>query len=62
MAWANFFLSNVPSSKEHVMSKLFYFISFKWVKDFRIGCKRRKEKKRMEYCEKRWEMKLRGLR
>jgi len=44
------------------MNKLFYFASFKWVKDLRKAYKIRKDRKRTEYQEKRWEMKLRGLR
>jgi len=52
----------MPPLKEQVMSRLFYFISFRWVKDLRTAYKIRKDKKRTAYCEKRWEMKLRGLR
>ncbi len=53
---------NVPSSKEFVMNKLFYFVSFKWVKDLRKAYKIKQDRKRTAHQEKRWEMKLRGLR
>jgi len=43
------------------MDKVFYLISFKWAKDFRAANKKRKDRKRIAYSEKRWEMKLKGL-
>lgn len=46
----------------YVMGKLFYCLSFKWIKDLKAARKQRKDRKRIAYCEKRWEMKLRGLR
>ena len=57
-----FSIYNVPSSKEQTMDTLFYLITLKWIKDLRIARKKKKDKKRTAYCEKRWEMKLRGLR
>jgi len=44
------------------MGKLFYLISFRWVKDLGIAYKKRRDRKRTEYCEKRCDMKLKGLR
>jgi len=53
---------NVSPLKEYVMNKLLYFVSFKWVKELRKAYKIKQDRKRTAYQEKRWEMKLRGLR
>jgi len=57
-----FFLLYVLSLKEQNMDKLLYLVSFKWVKDLRIAHRKKCDRKRIAYCEKRWDKKLRGLR
>lgn len=59
---SKFFLFNIPLLKENAMSKLFDIVSLKWVKNLKIAYKRRQERKKIAYFEKRWDMKLRGLR
>ena len=44
------------------MSKLFNIVSLTWIKNLKIAYKKRKDRKRINYYEKRWDMKLRGLR
>ena len=62
MAWANFsFMYIVPLSKVRTMLKISQFFLFKWICDLWGIYKIHKERKRTAYCEKRWEMKLRGL-
>jgi hypothetical protein len=61
VTWANFSIYKVLPLKEFAMNKLFYYISLIWLKNLREASKRRKERKKTEYYEKKWDMKLRGI-
>jgi hypothetical protein len=56
------FSINIPSLRGLIVSTLKRFIVLRWLLDLRTAYIRRKQRKKIEYCEKRWEMKLRGLR
>lgn len=43
------------------MGTLKQFVLFRWLLDLKKTYARRKQKKKIEYCERQWEMRLRGL-
>ncbi len=56
-----FSIYNVPSLKEKNMSILKKFFVFRWLYNLKVARNEKKQRERIRYSEKRWEMKLRGL-